>query len=171
MFLGVLFCCIHIWRSSHLFQYLLVAFELRLLLVGTIYIWGLYLQSCMNTLVPHHFLSLWKFLSLYVFSRSYNSPGWLLEISLLFLIRWNYSSDPGLLSEWTSCLLEIIPTTILRRIHNMPAQCRGRYRFNILGIRSTHMLGWGDTWVRFSYWLMGGLPPGVLNAVSKNQLL
>ena len=66
-----------------------------------------------------------EFLSLYVFSRIYNTPGWLVIASLLFSWRWHYSSSlwfppcqwtlAGMPSVLAPCLPELwlLPSGVL----------------------------------------------------------
>lgn len=74
--------CVHIWSSSHLLQSLPAAFRWEIFFLFILLIcWG-FLQPWMDACAPHFMLSfLGEFLSLYVFSWSYNTLGQLLVTS------------------------------------------------------------------------------------------
>lgn len=78
---ALLFFCIR--SSSHLLQYSLAVFRLESHFVGPTYVLGLSPILYEYTEAPYFFLPLMTgVLSLYVFSLSYNLPGWLLDTHL-----------------------------------------------------------------------------------------
>lgn len=76
----------------------------------------------MGTSAPHFLLPLVaELLSLYVFSKSYCDPGWLLvNLSFIFqrvvlqlkIVVSLFPIDPGLFSMYTPCLPELILTVV-----------------------------------------------------------
>ena len=111
IFFVVLCCCFHIWRSRRFFKSLLVAF-----------MWGVlfevvvtnrdFLCLCVSPPAPLFLISLLaEFLTFYVFFGSYNSPGWLLEASLLCYRRWWSGSSLWFLPcpQTMACFLSTLP--------------------------------------------------------------
>lgn len=89
-----------------------------------------------------------KFLSLYVLSGSYESPGWLLETSF-FSRRWHNSSSCSFsLAQrsvfWgISCLPELTLTAPFKITHKDLTTSGARCEFRAWGIRGVHVSGWG----------------------------
>lgn len=89
MFL-VFLCCFHIWSSRHLLEPLLVVFQCLIFCWYCLYL-GFSSILYEYTFFPLLSFSVAEFLSLYVFSVSYNIWCWLLEATLLFSRKWHGS--------------------------------------------------------------------------------
>lgn len=168
LFLGVLHFCFCNWHYAHHFHSFLVAFRMETIFIGPAYFWDfLWLCGyiCFTFLIPscsRIFLIAWLW--------SYTSPGWLFETFLLFSEGNPAAQVCGFTlthRPWPIFCMHSLSTrgsTWTKSSFQSGRMCW----FNSLSIRVTHGQV-GNLQLRLNQWLIGRLPPQVLNSVSRNR--